>query len=91
MRGASEAPPLIRRELHSDAYTNWSETGIDLSVEGRLVDHGDIQFGNGKDPWELIEVDGSRALTSCDPLIRLGGDHAITPLSCVRCTSVTPS
>ena len=32
MKGAAEAPALIRRELHSDAYSMWSETGIDLSV-----------------------------------------------------------
>ncbi len=44
MKGASEAPALVRRELHSDAYSMWSETGIDFCVTGRLIDHGDIQF-----------------------------------------------
>lgn len=78
MKGPSEAPPLIRRELHSDAYSMWSETGIDLSVAGRLVDHGDIQFDGTSDPWELIERNVGRTLDSGDPLICLGGDHAIT-------------
>jgi arginase len=78
MRGAAEAPPLIRREFSSDAYTSWSETGFDLSVPGRIVDHGDIGFDGGEDPWDLIERGVDRALASGDPLVCLGGDHAIT-------------
>jgi arginase len=78
MKGASEAPALIRRELHSDAYSIWSETGFDLSVAGRLMDYGDIQFDSVSDPWELIELNVGNAMESGDPLICLGGDHAIT-------------
>jgi arginase len=78
MKGPAEAPALIRRELHCDAYSMWSETGIDLSAAGRLVDHGDIQFDGAGDPWDLIERDVGRALESGDPLICLGGDHAVT-------------
>jgi arginase len=78
MKGPAEAPPLIRRELLSDAYSIWSETGVDLGVEGRLVDHGDIQFDAGTDPWDLIEERVARALGFGHPLISLGGDHAIT-------------
>lgn len=78
MKGAAEAPAHVRRELHSDAYSIWSETGIDLGAEGRLVDHGDIEFDGASDPWDLIERSVGRALESGDPLISLGGDHAIT-------------
>jgi len=78
MKGAAEAPDLIRRELHCDAYSIWSETGIDLGAPGRLVDHGNIQFGGTADPWDLIEQNVGRVLQSGDPLICLGGDHAIT-------------
>jgi arginase len=78
MKGAAEAPPLIRRELYSDAYSSWSETGIDLGAPGRLVDHGDIRFEGGTDPWDLIEQQVGRALDSGDPLICLGGDQAIS-------------
>jgi arginase len=78
MRGASEAPPLVRRALHSDASSIWSETGVDFGAPGRLVDHGDIQFDVACDPWDLIERHVGRALDSGDPLICLGGDHAIT-------------
>ncbi len=78
MKGPAQAPPLIRRILHSDAYADWSETGVDLSVAGRFVDHGDIQFDGASDPWELIEQSVARVLGSGDPLICLGGDHAVT-------------
>lgn len=78
LRGAAEAPPLIRRELWSDAYSTWSETGIDLGAPGALVDHGDIQFDSGIDPWDVIERNVGRVLEAGDPLLCLGGDHAIT-------------
>ena len=78
MRGPAEAPPLIRRELHSDVYSCWSETGVDLGVAGTFVDHGDIEFGADSDPWDLIDQHVGRVMTSGNPLICLGGDHAIT-------------
>ena len=78
LKGPAEAPPLIRRELLCDAYSMWSETGVDLGIAGRLVDHGDAQFDGAADPWDVIEQSVARALESGDPLISLGGDHAIT-------------
>jgi arginase len=78
MKGASEAPPHIRRELLSDCYSSWSETGIDVCAAGRLIDHGDIQFNCISDPWDVIEQKVALAMESGDPLICLGGDHAIT-------------
>ena len=32
LKGPAEAPPLIRAELNSDAYSVWSETGVDLGA-----------------------------------------------------------
>jgi arginase len=78
LKGPSEAPPLIRRELNCDAYSLWSETGIDLGSEGRLADLGDVAFDGSEDPWALIERSVGRAMVAGDPLICLGGDHAIT-------------
>lgn len=78
MKGPAEAPALVRRELECDAYSLWSETGVDLGVAGRFVDHGDIAFDTASDPWDLIEQHVGRAIASGDPLICLGGDHAIT-------------
>jgi arginase len=78
MKGAAEAPAHVRRELHSDAYSSWSETGVDLGMPGRLVDHGDLEFDAASDPWDLIERNVAHVLDSGQPLICLGGDHAIT-------------
>lgn len=77
-RGAAEAPDLIRREFRNDAYSAWSETGIDLGAPGRIVDHGDVRFDDATDAWDAIERGVARALDSDAPLVALGGDHAIT-------------
>jgi len=78
LRGSAEGPPLIRREIFCDAYSSWSETGVDLGAPNTLVDHGDLEFDDGIDAWEVIERNVSRVMESGDPLICLGGDHAIT-------------
>jgi agmatinase len=79
MRGPAEAPPLIREKLYCDAYSEFSESGIDIGAKGRIEDHGDIQFaGTSADPWALIEQTVARVTESGEPLICLGGDHAIT-------------
>jgi arginase len=78
LKGPAEAPPLIRSELNSDAYSVWSETGVNLGAAGQLVDHGDIQFDAPSDPWDLIERTVARVVASGEPLICLGGDHAVT-------------
>lgn len=82
MKGPAEAPGVIRRELYCDAYSLWSETGVDLGADlgatGRFVDHGDIAFDAASDPWDLVEQHVAGAIASGHPLICLGGDHAIT-------------
>jgi len=76
VRGPAGAPPLIRGELFSDAYSSWSETGVDL--DGRFVDHGDLAFDGAADPWDVIEQGVAAAMGAGDPVLSLGGDHAIT-------------
>jgi arginase len=78
LKGPAEAPARIRGELHSVAYSSWSETGFDLGAADRLVDHGDVEFDGAEDPWDAIERAVERALAPGHPLICLGGDHAIT-------------
>jgi agmatinase len=78
LRGAAEGPEAIRRMLQCDAYTDWSETGVDLGVEGRLVDHGNVDFAGDADPWVAVEQAVGRALEAGHPLLSLGGDHAVT-------------
>lgn len=76
MKGAAEAPGPIRAELHSDAHSLWTETGVDLNEA--FNDHGDIRFDGSRDPWDVIEETVGRVLDIGDPMICLGGDHAIT-------------
>jgi arginase len=78
LKGPAEAPPLIRRELNSDGYSSWTETGIDLGAAGRLVDHGDISFAGDSDHWDVVTESIACAMESGAPLISLGGDHAVT-------------
>ena len=78
MRGPAEAPPLVRRELLSDAYSLWTETGFNLGAAGGLVDHGDVQFEGAADAWDVIDRSVGRAMEPGHPLICIGGDHAIT-------------
>jgi arginase len=76
MKGAAEAPAPIRAELYSDAHSLWTEIGIDLNEA--FNDHSDIRFDDTRDPWDVIEETVGRVLDIGDPLICLGGDHAIT-------------
>jgi arginase len=78
LRGAADAPPLIRAALFSDASNLWSETGVDLRQPGVIFDAGDFGPSEGAGMMEAVEgtVDGllSRGLRP----LSLGGDHSIT-------------
>lgn len=78
MRGAAEAPALIRSALYCKSANLTSETGISLSNTPRFVDRGDIIVDNGILSFmdierQVFEIIDNGAL----PLV-LGGDHAIT-------------
>ena len=77
LRGAAEAPPLIRCALFSDAGHLWSEAGLNLGVDGMLQDAGDVQ-PDTEDMNFTIEA-AITSLLDRDLLpISLGGDHAVT-------------
>src|SRR5918995_4191905 len=78
LRGAAEAPALIRRELRSDAAHLYTETNVDLAAQGLLSDYGDMQFDAAHDPWEAIESRVAQAMAAGHLPLALGGDHAIT-------------
>src|ERR1043166_366379 len=74
LRGAAEAPPLIRAALFSDAGNLWTESGIDLGVKDVFFDGGDISpasFDDIEDHVRLLMAEGLRPIS-------LGGDHSIT-------------
>ena len=74
LRGAAEAPPLIRAALFSDAGNLWTESGIDLGVKDVFFDAGDISPASFDDIEDHVR---SLVAKSLRP-ISLGGDHSIT-------------
>ena len=71
-RGASLAPPLIRKALYGGSMNLYAENGI--SIENRVDDQGDFEISNYFDIESITRKNialGSKVLT-------LGGDHSIT-------------
>ena len=78
LRGAAEAPPLIREALYSDAGHMWTENKFDLRAESALTDAGDVEDRPGADVNSRIELAISNLLERNLLPIALGGDHAVT-------------
>ena len=77
LRGAANAPPLIRRALASPSSNSWSESLIDLGSARALGDAGDLDL-TGPDPRATIER-GARAIVDAGNLpLALGGDHSVS-------------
>ena len=47
LRGSGEAPPLIRKAFHSDAWNKWTESQVDLGDCRRLSEDAGDLAGNG--------------------------------------------
>lgn len=78
MKGAADAPPQIRAALRSEASNLWSESGIDLGLEGTFFDAGDVAPVSGTEMFSLIEDSVWTLLSDNLAPISLGGDHSIT-------------
>ncbi len=76
LRGAAEAPPMIRKALFSPSSNLWSESGIDL--EGVFLDFGDTDIPRDGDISSDVEPVISPILDRGLIPICLGGDHSIT-------------
>jgi arginase len=77
-RGAALAPPLIRAALHSDHGNMTAESGIELGVDLRLGDAGDLPLTEGEGDDALIEAAVAEAAADGAVPLVLGGDHSIT-------------
>jgi agmatinase len=78
LRGAAEAPLVIRQALRSDSSNAWTEDLRDLSVPGVLEDAGDLAFSGGTDVRAEIESRVAGLLDHGAAPLLLGGDHSIT-------------
>lgn len=74
MQGTAEAPPAIRRALHSPSSNLSTESGLDLSNEPRLRDAGDLPSGVA---FERIEAAVAECLERGERVLSIGGDHAV--------------
>jgi len=78
MKGPASAPSRIRETLSSGAMNLCSESGIDLGVEPRFYDLGDLNLSVGATTFKQIEQGITDLLERKTYILSLGGDHAIT-------------
>jgi len=78
LRGTAQAPPLIRKAFWNPSTNTCSELGVELGTAGLIDDLGDMAFSPDEDAWPAITGRVNQALATGQPLICLGGDHAIT-------------
>jgi len=78
MQGAALAPSRIREVLHAGSTNLCAENGLDLGVEPRFSDLGDLVVSGGAAGRQQIEEAVSRTLQRQARALVLGGDHAIT-------------
>ena len=77
LRGAAEAPPLIRRALISPSSNSWTESLRDIGAPGVLLDAGDVDL-SGNDPRAAIERAAREVVADHGLPLSLGGDHSIS-------------
>ena len=78
LRGAAEAPPLIRAALHSPAGNSWTERLHDLAGPGGLSDAGDLPLPPTGEARAQIEAGIAAVLAGGWRPLALGGDHSVT-------------
>ena len=90
LRGAAEAPPLIREALFSYSANLFTESGVDLGRSPDWLDVGDLAFTDGLAAFAEIEQATAELLAAQMRVITLGGDHSITyPLIRVHAQAYT--
>jgi agmatinase len=77
LRGAAEAPPLIRRALASPSSNSWTESLRDIGASGVLLDAGDVDLSHD-DPRAAIERTARDVVADRGLPLSLGGDHSIS-------------
>ncbi|HEX8125798.1 MAG TPA: agmatinase family protein [Allosphingosinicella sp.] len=78
LRGPALAPPLIRAALRSDHGNMTSESGVELGLDVRLGDSGDLALAEADGDDALIAAAVAEAAREGAIALVLGGDHSIT-------------
>jgi arginase len=78
LRGAAQAPPLIRQAFHSDHWNKTTETRVDLGAPGIFEDAGDLPAMENPDAFTRIEEAIAKIVEAGKRPVSLGGDHSIT-------------
>lgn len=78
LRGAAQAPPLIREALYSPSSNLFTEHGLDLGTPGRIVDASDLELSDEPGPLAPVRQAVAELLDQDARLISLGGDHSVT-------------
>lgn len=78
LRGASQAPPLIREAFYSGSTNTWAENGLNLAAPGLLANAGDLTAGSDGSIYSQITPAVARLMAGGSAPLCLGGDHAIT-------------
>jgi len=78
LRGPAQAPPLIRAALHSDHGNEAAESGIELGLDVRLGESGDLPLAEADGDDALIAAAVAQAAADGAVPLILGGDHSIT-------------
>lgn len=78
LRGAAEAPPLIRAALHSSHGNMAAESGHELGIDVTLEDGGDLPLTESAGDDDLIAAAVADSLAAGAVPLVLGGDHSIT-------------
>jgi agmatinase len=76
LRGAAQAPPLIRKALACESSNAWAENGMEIAPSA-FIDAGDLDPKGGEMP-SRIEAAITDLLGRDLRPVSLGGDHAIT-------------
>jgi agmatinase len=78
LRGAAQAPPLIRQAFCSHSANLYAENGLNLGEPGLLADAGDLAPGPDGSVYPQITQAVDRILSAGSAPLCLGGDHAVT-------------
>ncbi len=78
LRGTAKAPPLIRAALRSDHGNQAAESGVELGVDIRLEDAGDLPLREEEGDAAAISRAVAAAIADGAVPLVLGGDHSIS-------------